>query len=123
MKYSLFFFASIFLSLFSCQQILDARYEEEIRENYTSPYMGKWVGTYSGQGSGNLIINVAKSGSISGTYGQDGEILISSVLDNGALLPVNSNDPNFFILYGSLNDKKGTWKKNNLQGNWTLTKQ
>ena len=122
MRYSIFFFAVTLLFLSSCQRILDEHYEREMESNYTSPYIGKWVGTYNGEENGTLIINVAKNGRISGTYGQNSEILVSSVLDNGALLPVNSEDL-LFILYGSLIQKKGTWKKDKKQGTWTLNKQ
>lgn len=122
MRYSIFFFAVILLFLSSCQRILDEHYDREMEANYTSPYMGRWVGNYGGGESGTLTINVAKNGRISGTFGQNSEILVSSVLDNGALLPVNSDDP-LFVLYGSLIEKKGTWKKDKKQGTWTLTKQ
>lgn len=120
MKFAFSFF--IFFLLYSCQQIVDNGFDREQEANYTSPYMGKWVGTYQGQESGNITINVSKSGSIFGTYGQNSELAVSYVLDDGVLLPVNSEDI-MFILYGSLINKKGTWKRGNLQGTWTLTKQ
>jgi hypothetical protein len=125
MKYS-FLFSVLILILFSvlsCNRILDNYFEKEAQQNYTSPYMGKWVGTYNGEESGTLSITVAKSGSILGIYGQEAKTFISNVFDDGSILPVNSDDPMFFILYGSLYQKKGTWKKSNLQGTWTLTKQ
>lgn len=85
--------------------------------------MGKWVGNYNGEESGTLTITVAKSGSILGVYGQESRTFISNVFDDGSIFPVNSDDPMALILYGSLNQKKGTWKKSNLQGTWTLMKQ
>jgi len=109
-------------SFISCDQIIDNYYEQQAQENYTSPYMGKWVGTYTGQGNGNLIISVAKSGSITGNYGPNNEMILSSVLDDGSLIPVISETP-LFVLSGSLIHKKGTWKNGNLTGEWTLTKR
>lgn len=106
----------------SCDQITDNYYEHQAQENYTSPYMGKWVGSYTGQGSGNITLSVSKSGNITGTYGQNNDGLVSYVYDDGTLQPVLSENYTFF-LYGKLKDKKGTWKNGMLSGDWTLTKQ
>ena len=106
----------------SCDRIIDNYYEQQAQENYTSPYMGKWVGNYTGQGNGTLIISVAKSGSITGNYGPNNDMVLGFVLDDGALTPVISETP-IFTMYGSLNTKKGTWKNGDLTGDWTLTKQ
>lgn len=115
-------FFIMLLSLASCDRIIDNYYEQEAQENYTSPYMGKWVGNYTGQGNGTLIISVAKSGSITGNYGPNNDMVLGFVLDDGALTPVISETP-IFTMYGSLNTKKGTWKNGDLTGDWTLTKQ
>ncbi|WDF48265.1 hypothetical protein PQ459_07250 [Chryseobacterium sp. KACC 21268] len=84
--------------------------------------MGKWVGSYTGQGNGKLILSVSKSGNITGTYGQNNDGLLSYVYDDGTLQPVLSENYTFF-LYGKLKDKKGTWKNGTLSGDWTFTKQ
>lgn len=106
----------------SCDQITDNYWEKKEQENYTSPYMGKWVGSYQGNESGNLILSVAKSVNITGTYGPNNEMIISLVRDDGALNPMLSDTP-IFLMYGSLIEKKGTWKNKDKQGSWTLTKQ
>jgi len=111
-----------FYTFISCDQITDNYYEHQAQENHTSPFMGKWVGNYSGNEGGPLTISVSKGGTITGTYGQNNEGMASYVYDDGTLQPVIS-DSYTFILYGNLKDKKGTWKNGNLTGNWTLTKQ
>jgi len=116
---SLLILSSTFIS---CDQILDNYWEKKEQENYTSRYMGKWVGTYTGQGNGNLIISVSKSGNITGTYGQNNDMVLGFVMDDGALTPVISDTP-IFTMYGSLNTQKGTWKNGSLAGEWTLTKR
>lgn len=115
-------FFIVLIACTSCDRIIDNYYEQQAQENYTSPYMGKWVGNYTGQGNGTLIISVAKSGSITGNYGPNNDMVLGFVLDDGALTPVISETP-IFTMYGSLNTKKGTWKNGNLTGDWTLTKQ
>ncbi|MCD9853487.1 hypothetical protein LUD75_02130 [Epilithonimonas sp. JDS] len=112
----------MFCAFISCDRITDNYYEHQAQENYTSPYMGKWVGSYTGQGSGNITLSVSKSGNITGTYGQNNDALVSYVYDDGTLQPVLSENYTFF-LYGKLKDKKGTWKNGTLSGDWTLTKQ
>ncbi len=106
----------------SCDRISDNYWDQKDQENYTSRYMGKWVGSYTGQGNGNLIISVSKSGNITGTYGPNNDMVLGFVMDDGALTPVVSDTP-IFTMYGSLNTKKGTWKNGSLTGDWTLTKQ
>lgn len=106
----------------SCDRISDNYWEKKEQENHTSPFMGRWVGNYAGNEGGTLTISVSKGGNITGTYGQNNEALASYVYDDGTLQPVIS-DNNTLILYGNLKDKKGTWKRNNNQGTWTLTKQ
>ena len=115
----LFFLFSVFNS---CQDILDESYKKEMNELYTSPYMGKWAGSFNGQESGSFSISVAKNGNISGTFGSNSELIYGAVLDNGALLPLKSNS-SALILYGSLLSKDGSWKQNDLSGIWTITKQ
>ena len=119
---SLLPFFIVLISLASCDRIIDNYYEQQAQENHTSPYMGKWVGNYTGNEAGTLIITVSKGGEIMGNYGQNNEGLASYVYDDGTLQPVISNSYTL-ILYGNLKDKKGTWKNKDKQGTWTLTKQ
>jgi len=113
----------LLFTLSSCDSILDHYQNEKDRERYTSPFMGKWNGTYIGDESGTFSITVAKSGSISGTYGPYNDPVYSSVGDDGVLAAISSNDPKFFYLHGNLVTKKGNWRKSNLKGDWIITKQ
>ena len=55
----LIIFSFIFIS---CEQVIDNYWENKERENYTSPYIGIWIGTYSGNENGIIKIEVLKSG-------------------------------------------------------------
>jgi hypothetical protein len=123
MKFRTFLSLFIALGIFiSCDQITDNYYEHQAQENHTSPFMGKWVGTYNGNEVGTLTIEVSKSGNITGSLGRTEVDLASYVYDDGTLQPAMSNTLTF-TLYGNLKDKKGTWKDKDKQGTWTLTKQ
>jgi len=50
--------------LFSCEDILENKRLKEEQDNQTSPYMGRWVGTYTGSENGNLVLDIKKSGSV-----------------------------------------------------------
>jgi hypothetical protein len=132
-------FVCLLLSLSSCEELFDRVVNATIwgngdgpKGNYTSPYMGKWTGIYSGDENGDLVLNVAKSGGISGTItkktyldgnlSQEAEDILGAVLEGGSLMQVNSINHNYSIL-GNLETKSGTWKKGNLTGTWKLTKQ
>ena len=86
------------LSLLSCidaDEIVNNIDQHNAEENYTSPYMGKWVGTYSGDAiNGTLILNVSKSGSIEVTRaenGSTGEVYYTGLQgSSGALNPAPS---------------------------------
>lgn len=106
----------LLLSVLSCaeatDEIINNIHQNNAQENYTSPFIGKWVGTYSGDAiSGTLILNVSKSGSIEVTRAENGavgEVYYTSLQGpSGALNPAPS--PKGFILYGSLQTKSGTW--------------
>lgn len=122
MKIKITLTLALLLAFTSCDQISDNYWEKKEQENHTSPFMGKWVGTYSGAQVGTLTIEVSKSGNITGSLGRTEVDLASYVYDDGTLQPVMSNTLNF-TLYGNLKDKKGTWKDKDQQGTWTLTKQ
>lgn len=121
LKYLIYFSFIILLS--SCQRIIDEKYKQEQQENYVNPYKGIYVGTYAGQENGSLKIEVYKSGtcSITRSIGNQTEVITSSVNNNGAFNGyVNTNG---FALLGNLETKSGTWKNQNLSGNWSVVKQ
>jgi len=121
MKTKIILFLLLLATISSCGRITDNYWEKKEQENHTSPFMGKWVGTYNGAQVGTLTIEVSKSGSITGSLGRTEVDLASYVHDDGTLQPVMSNTLSF-TLYGNLKDKKGTWKDKDQQGTWTLTK-
>lgn len=124
MKVTIKYFMILFslLSVFSCQHVLDEIERDKNEENYTSPYMGKWSGSYSGDQSGTLILNVTKSGSIEGTKVSQGhqETFYSGLI--GSSINSTSTSSSGFILYGNLESKSGTWKMGSLSGTWSVTK-
>jgi len=62
MKKKLFYNIFLLMSLFSCERIMDNYWKEQERKNYTSPYMGTWTGTYTGDERGTFTLEVSKSG-------------------------------------------------------------
>lgn len=119
-KYLLLIFP--LLSVFSCEHVLDEMERNKNEKNYTSPYMGKWSGTYTGDESGTLVLNVKKGGSIEGVKTSQGQQetfyseLIGSSINS---MPISNSG---FTLYGNLESKSGTWKMGNLNGSWSVTK-
>ncbi|MDP9954556.1 hypothetical protein J2X97_000193 [Epilithonimonas hungarica] len=122
MKIKITLTLSILFAITSCDQITDNYWQQKEEENHTSPFMGKWVGTYNGNEVGTLTLDISKNGNITGSLGRTEVDLASYVYDDGTLQPVISNTLSF-TLYGNLKDKKGTWKDKDKQGTWTLTKQ
>lgn len=107
------------LLLSSCRETEDHNPDE----NYVSPYMGKWVGTYSGELNGTLILNVSKSGSmeVTRTVNNNVEEVYSASLQPNESGVINSSvSPKGFVLTGSLKTKSGTWKQYHFRGNWSL---
>lgn len=121
--FPIYLLVALSFTVISCGRIIDGYLEEKAKERYTSPFMGKWVGTYTGDESGSLSITVAKSGQISGVYGPYNDEIFNSVSDDGVLGAISSNNPMFFYFHGNLITKKGTWRRSNLKGEWTITKQ
>lgn len=109
------------LMIYSCEH-LDEIERNKQQENSTSPYMGKWSGSYSGDQSGTLILNVGKSGTIEGIKTSQGQqetfysMLIGSSINSAA------TSASGLILYGNLQSKSGTWKMGSLNGTWSVTK-
>lgn len=109
------------LLAFSCEH-LDEIERNKQQENITSPYMGKWSGSYSGDQSGTLILNVGKSGTIEGIKTSQGqqETFYSALI--GSSINSAATSASGFILYGNLQSKSGTWKMGSLNGTWSVTK-
>src|ERR1700750_2655689 len=85
------------LLLSSCRETEDHNPDE----NYVSPYMGKWVGTYSGELNGTLILNVSKSGSmeVTRTVNNNVEEVYSASLQPNESGAINSSvSPKGFVL-------------------------
>lgn len=122
-------FSAIILSLFllfSCTEIIDEHYKDVAQENYISPYMGKWVGSYTGDTSGSLVLNVNKSGHMEITRMVNNnvqEVYYTDLLGGGSGSLNPSTSPTGFTLYGSLQTKSGTWKQQNWIGSWSVTRQ
>ncbi|WP_312389064.1 hypothetical protein [Chryseobacterium sp.] len=105
--------------LFSCDEIERNRQED----NYVTPYKGKWVGTYTGDQSGTLVLNVGEKGGIEGVRKsmEFEETFYTSMQGGGSgAISTMSPSPSGFLLYGSLETKSGTWKMGALQGKWTV---
>ena len=86
--------------------------------------MGIWTGTYSGDESGNLTLNIKKDGRIEVTrkYNEIIDIFYTTVYEGGSIY--NSPSPNTgFTLYGNMEQKGGTWKQGSSTGTWSVTKQ
>lgn len=111
----------LLLLVFSCEH-LDEIERNKQQENSTSPYMGKWSGSYSGDQSGTLILNVGKSGYIEGIKTSQGqqETFYSGLI--GSSINSAATSGSGFILYGNLQSKSGTWKMGSLNGTWSVTK-
>lgn len=112
---------SALIFLFSCDEIERNREQD----NYVTPYKGKWVGTYTGDQSGTLVLNVGEKGGVEGTRTsmEFQENFYTSMNGGGSgALSTMSPSPSGFILYGSLETKSGTWKMGALKGNWTVVK-
>ncbi|KMQ66084.1 hypothetical protein ACM46_00520 [Chryseobacterium angstadtii] len=125
--FKLFILTPLFLLSSCISEISDNIERNKAEENYVSPYMGKWVGTFSGDHiSGTLILNVSKSGSmevIRVANNNVDETYYTSLqgAGNGALNPAPS--PKGFILYGSLHTGSGTWKLQSWSGSWSVKRQ
>jgi len=121
---SIFYFLTIF-SLLSCSELLENINQRDAEDSYTSPYKGAWIGTYSGNESGTLLIEVAKNGYTSLTRtssnGSETSFLSGMVRDDGALQSVIMESG--FTLYGNFVEKSGTWKMGERNGNWSVKKQ
>lgn len=114
-----------FFTLYSCRYILDEQTKREEIESYISPFRGTWVGTYAGDQSGELKIDVAKNGYTSVTKTSqniiENSFISGMVRDDGILQNVSLKSG--FTLFGNLKVNKGTWGTTSANGTWTLVKK
>ncbi len=118
-----FLFFTIF-SLSSCAEFWRDQEKRIAEENYISPYMGIWNGTYSGDENGTLSLNVKKDGRIEVTrkHYDSNDIFYTTIYEGGSIY----NSPSLnsgFTLYGNMEQKGGTWKMGDWKGSWSVTKQ
>ncbi len=109
--------------IFSCEEILENNRLKEEQENQISPYMGRWVGTYTGSENGNLVLDIKKSGSVEviRTINNTQDVYYTNVY--GGVI-YNTPSPNSgFVLSGNMGSHSGTWKMGAGSGNWSVTKQ
>ena len=108
----------------SCERIIEQNRLKNESENYTSPFQGKWSGTYSNNGEvSNFQLTVYKSGNVevSRPVGNSFDTLYGIVGESGVLNSVQSASSGF-ILNGNLQTKTGVWKQGSASGTWTIIK-
>ncbi len=103
----------------------DSMREREAIKNYTSPYMGTYVGELSGNVTGALTINIKKSGSVEVTKAVSGksETFLQGIVFEGGALEKVSSPSTGFTLYGNLSSMSGTWKQGYWSGTWSVRKK
>lgn len=131
MKSKLSLIVLVFLSMVSCQQMIDNYWEKETQENYVSPYMGIYVGTYDGSDKGTLRIEISRENTvivtrISTQYPLSEEFYGGMI--EASFNQVKSRTSGFTILGNVINNPQntftGTWKiDEGNSGSWTLKKQ
>lgn len=118
-------------SLFSCQQILDNYWERKAEENYSSPYKGVYIGTYSGSDQGTLRIEISAKDFVEvkrmSTLNAVNETFEGGMI-GASFNQVKSRTSGFTILGNVIsspqNTYSGTWKiDEGNSGTWILKKQ
>lgn len=108
----------------SCEQILDDMQLKKEQQAQTSAYMGRWSGSYSGDESGTLVLDIKKSGSVEVIRSSNGvEDRYYTEIFSGASLHVASSPNSGFTLYGNMETHSGTWKMGKSSGTWSVNKQ
>lgn len=116
--------------LVSCERVSDMASDfvaESINNGinrYSSPYQNTtWLAHYTGDETGTFILSVNERGYVKVNINGDNytdTISGGIVFAGGGLQQVwNEN----FAIYGSLFNKRGTWKKGDKSGEWTAVKQ
>lgn len=108
----------------SCEHILDDMQLKKEQQAQTSAYMGRWSGSYSGDESGTLVLDIKKSGSVEVIRSSNGiEDRYYTEIFSGASLQVSSSPNSGFTLYGNMETHSGTWKMGKSSGTWSVNKQ
>lgn len=131
MKIKYLFLLLVFISLGSCQQILDNYWDRRAEENYVSPYKGVYVGMYTGSDTGTLRVEISSKDFV--------EVKRNRTMDGftetfeGGMISSSFNKvisrSSGFTLLGSVtsnpqNTYSGTWKiDEGNSGTWTLKKE
>lgn len=112
----------VLIGLQSCEGVIDRIYENSTEQNSFSQYQGKYIGTYTGDNNGSLVIIVSEKGSveITRTSLNSSETYATGLVN--AAFNTNNKASSGFYLIGSLNSQMGTWEMNGLKGNWTVKK-
>lgn len=117
------------ICLISCQQITDNYWEKQDYKNYVSPYRGTYMGSYSGDDNGSLIIEISKHDNVSITKHSNirnaDDVFIDAL--NGSVFNGNASPNSGFRLLGNLTSQtktfSGNWVQGNYKGSWTITKK
>ena len=131
MKIKLSLIVIVFLSMISCQQMIDKYREKEAQENYVSPYKEIYAGTYEGSDKGMLRIDISRKNTVIVTRISTQYPLIGGFyggMIEASFNKVKSRTSGFTILGNVINNPQntftGTWKINDgNSGSWTLKKQ
>lgn len=108
----------------SCEHIMDDMQLKKEQQAQTSAYMGRWSGSYSGDDSGTLVLDIKKSGSVEVIRSSNGvEDRYYTEIFSGASLHVASSPNSGFTLYGNMETHSGTWKMGKSSGTWSVNKQ
>jgi len=108
----------------SCEHIMDDMQLKKEQQAQTSAYMGRWSGSYSGDESGTLVLDIKKSGSVEVIRSSNGvEDRYYTEIFSGASLHVASSPNSGFTLYGNMETHSGTWKMGKSSGTWSVNKQ
>lgn len=127
-KILLVIFCMCFISCDRVSDVASSLVAESINngiKRYSSPYQGTWLAHYTGDETGTFVLIVDERGyvevdikSYSSNYTD--KFRGGIVLNGGGLQQVwNEN----FAIYGSLFNKRGTWKMGNKSGEWIAVKQ
>ncbi|TXF77200.1 hypothetical protein [Chryseobacterium sp.] len=129
MKIKNLFFLLALVPLISCEQVMDNYWDRKAEENYISPYKGTYLGSFAGNDSGSLKIEVSKSDNVTITkhssISNSDEMYYDGLI--GASFNGSPSPATGFKLLGNLNSSNntysGNWTQGNASGTWTLTKQ
>lgn len=124
MKMKLLIGILMLLSLVSCDEILDQQRERKQKENYVTPYKGKYIGTINGDFTGNLTVDISKGGTmeVKREIGGQQVTTYQSLQGGGSGAISSPTSYTEFTLIGNFETKSGTWKMGALQGNWVVKK-